>query len=453
MTKPRRITRRAFGAQVAASGAALSLAAHGRSGAQANDETPPTEARKLRYAAVGVGGKGGNNLRLIAECADVEVVALCDVDENALNGAAQRFPNARKYRDWRELLATERENIDAVSVSTPDHMHAPIAMSAINLGKHVFCEKPLTHDVYETRQLTLAARKAGVVTQMDIQIHSYECYRRAVRIIQDGMIGKVKEWHSWITAGYSTPGMKRPDGEDPVPPHLDWDLWLGAVPVRPYKNEQYHPKNWRYWQDFGCGGLGDFGCHIFDPLFTALGLGVPKTIQAETPEFDREVWPSWEIVHYEFPGTPLCAAETIKATWYDGGKRPPDDIVALIEVQPFPESGSIIVGTEGAMLLPHYKDPHLFPSEKFKDYKLPDVGKQNHYIQWANACLGKDTTSAGFDYAGPLTETILVGDVAVRMGGKLLEWDSANLTFTNAPEANELLRRPYREGWSVEGLS
>lgn len=409
---------------------------------------------KLQLAAVGVGGQGGSDLSAIFSSGNVDVVALCDVDETRLTAAASTYKAARKYFDWRELLDKEAANIDAVCVGTPDHMHAPIAYSAISLGKHCYCEKPLTHEVYEARQLRLAAEKAGVVTQMGNQIHAHACYRNAARMIQDGVLGKVKEWHSWISNGYGGENLVRPAVEDPVPDSLHWDLWLGVAPPRPYKSDIYHPGRWRDWRDFGTGAIGDFACHILDPVFTGLGIGAPLRISAEVPEFNDEVWPHWEIIRYEFPGNALTAGDTICATWYDGGKRPGPEAMGLPVDAQLPGAGSAVIGEEGAMILPHYDKPTLlYPVDKFKDYKQPELPSLNHYHQWVNASLGTDTATSNFSYAGPLAETVLLGDIANRCPGQTLEWDAANLRVTNVPEANELLRVPYREGWEVEGLS
>ena len=441
---PKRITRRSFLGHVAA-GAALPLIAPRLSLAQSPNG-------KLQHAAIGVGGKGRSDLGAIFQSGKVDVVAICDIDENNLNECAERHPNARKYRDWRELLAQEEANIDSVDVATPDHMHAPIAMSAIRKGKHVFCEKPLTHEVFEARQLTLEARKAGVVTQMGIQIHSHMAYRGAVRMLRDGAIGKVREWHSWCSAKGSSPGLVRPEGEDPVPPHVAWDLWLGVAPPRPYKEAVYHPGSWRKWQDFGCGALGDFGCHIFDPIFTALGIGAPLTVHAEPQEVGREVWPVSQTVNYMFPGTSMTAGKTISATWRDGGLKPSRDLAPLSEEQALPDSGSLIIGEEGVMLLPHYDEALLLPADKYKDYQKPEPERVNHYTQWVEACLEGKQAPAHFDYAGPLTEAVLVGNVAARLAGQALEWNATALKFANSPEADALLRRPYRPDWHVEGL-
>jgi len=440
-----RTTRRTF-VKHAAACASLPFIARCRTTAQSANA-------RLQHAAIGVGGRGRYVVPAIAGTGKVDLVALCDVDENCLNQAAELYPNARRYRDWRELLAQEDANIDSVSIATPDHTHAPPAMTAIQAGKHVFCEKPLTHEVYEARQLTRAARRAGVVTQMGIQIHGYSVYRRAVRLLREGAIGKVIEWHSWSNAKYSSPGMTRPAGEDPVPPHLDWDLWIGAAPMRAYKEKVYHPGRWRSWQDFGCGALGDFGCHIFDPVFTGLDITAPLTVRAEAPEFSEEVWPHWNIVRYEFPGTKMTGGKTIKATWYDSGKKPARGLAPLPDDEDLPDSGSLIIGEEGTMLLPHIEKARLYPVARFRDYPRPEMDRVNLYAEWVDACLGNGTASANFDYSGPLTEAVLLGLVAVRAAGKTLEWDAAGLRCTNLPEANGLLRRAYRDGWAVKGLS
>jgi hypothetical protein len=242
--------------------------------------------------------------------------------------------------------------------------------------------------------------------------------------------------------------------EDPLPSGLHWDLWLGVAPPRPFKAELYHPRLWRFWQDFGSGALGDFGCHIFDPVFSGLGIGAPLRLTAETPEFADGVWPYWEVIRYEFPATAMAAGDTICATWYDGGKRPGPEAMGLPAGVPLPDAGSVIVGEEGTMVLAHYGKPILlYPEDKFKEFTQPELPSLNHYHQWVNACLGTDTAASSFSNASPLVEAVLLGNVANRCAGQTLEWDAPNLQFTNAPEANALLRVPYREGWEVEGLS
>ncbi len=444
-----RLTRRSFLTAAAASAAAPMILPRRVWGA----------ADKLNHACIGVGGMGGSDLVSIVRGGKVRLVAICDVDENNLKAAAKRLAeeygqtDVRLYRDWRELLDKEADHIDSVNVSTPDHMHAPIAMSAIRRGKHVYCQKPLTHTVLEARRLAQAARRAGVVTQMGIQIHSDIAYRMAVRIIQDGLLGPIKEWHSWKDGGpFATGG--RPAGSDPVPPTVDWDAWIGVAPMRPYKEGTYHPFKWRGWLDFGSGMMGDFTCHIFDPPFTAMGLSHCLSVETEAPadEWNGENYPSWQIHHFEFPGTRYTAGKTIMGHWYSGGKRPPEGLIELPPERKLPGAGSLIIGTEGAMVLPHWAGPQLYPMEKFRGYKRPDVKSLDHYQEWVNACLGQGKTDAGFDYSGPLTETTQLGNLSLRFPGKKLLWDARSLRFTNAPEANAFVHKQYRDGWRIRGL-
>lgn len=413
--------------------------------------SPPSG--KLQHAGIGVGGQGASDLDNINKSGKVQVYALCDIDEQTLQKAAQRYPGAKLYRDWREMLEKEEGNIDSVNVSTPDHSHAPAAMTALRKNIHVFCEKPLTHEVYEARRLTLAARKRGLATQMGIQIHSHDFYRTAVIWLQDGAIGKVKEWHSWSSAVYTTEDKKRPEGADPVPANVDWDLWLGVAPERPYKQDIYHPFKWRCWRDFGGGATGDFGCHIFDPVFTALHIGAPLTIMCKTECVSEEVHPAWTIANYVFPGTPLTAGREICATWLDGGKKPETALSPhLPEGHELPPSGSMLIGEEGTLIIPHVGPPHLYPEEKFKDYPKPELEPKDHYHEFVEAALGNCTAGANFDFSGPLTEAVLLSNVANRFPGKTLQWDTHRLKFDNNSEATEFLRRRYRKGWSVRGL-
>ncbi len=413
--------------------------------------SPPSG--RLQHAAIGVGGQGASDLGNIFSSGKVDVVALCDVDQMTLAKAAQTYPGARLYQDWREMLEKEEKNIDSVNVSTPDHTHAPASMTAIRKGKHVFCEKPLTHEIYEARKVTLAARKHRVATQMGIQIHSHDFYRTAVEWVKQGAIGKVKEWHSWCAAIYTTDDKKRPEGSDPIPAHLNWDIWLGVAPERPFKRYVYHPFWWRRWRDFGGGATGDFGCHIFDPVFTALNIGAPLTISCEAESVSEEVWPGWTVANYVFPGTALTAGKTIAATWMDGPKRP---TVGLSPHLPkdcaLPPSGSMLIGEDGTMILPHVGAPLLYPQEKFKNYPQPKLEPKNHYHEFVEAALGKGVPGANFDFAGPLAEAVLLANVANRFPGKTLEWNSRRLRFTNSQEANSHLWRRYRKGWHVRGL-
>jgi predicted dehydrogenase len=414
-----------------------------------NGQTPPSE--KLNLASIGVGGQGGSDIGQLAG-GPIHMVAVCDVDEQNRNKAASRFPSAKTFTDWRELLDRLDKQIDAVSVSTPDHMHAPISMSAIRRGKHVYCQKPLTHTIHEARRITAAAREAKVVTQMGIQIHSSIEYRMATEIIQAGAIGKVKAVHAWSDRPGWPQGGPRPKGQSPVPPSLNWDLWLGVAPQRPYVADAYAPFKWRGILDFGCGALGDMGCHIIDTPFTALKLTSPTQVTAEGPGCTADMHPAWEIIHYEFPGTEYTAGPTLNLTWYDGDHRPAESLVALGRGQHFPSNGSIFIGEKGSILLPHVGGPQLLPREDFLTYKRPKLPGHDHYLQWVKACLGKDHASANFDFAGPLTETVLLGVLAARFPGKHLQWDAANLRVKNLPEANEFVRVAYRPGWEVAGL-
>ncbi len=440
------ITRRTFIKHAAAAGMAGPLIVPRLSFA-----SPPSS--KLQHAAIGVDRQGAHDLSNIYSSGKVAVVALCDIDRNSLMKAAQKYPDARLYRDWREMLEQEEKNIDSVSVATPDHTHAPAAMTAIRKGKHVFCEKPLTHEVYEARQLTLAARKRGVATQMGIQIHSHDVYRTAVHWLKEGAIGKVKEWHSWCSASYTNADKKRPGGEDPIPRGVDWDLWIGVAPERPYKTDVYHPFKWRAWRNFGGGATGDFGCHIFDPVFTALGIGAPLTVSCKAECISDEVWPAWVMADYEFPGAALTAGKTIHATWMDGGKQPAMNLSPhLPEGYGPPSSGSMLIGEEGTLIIPHVAAPKLFPEEKFKDYPQPKWEPKSHYHEFVEAAMGNGVAGANFDFSGPLTEAVLLASVANRFPDQTLEWNAKKLRFNNCREANAYLRRRYRAGWKVRGL-
>ena len=442
----KQVTRRTFIKQVATASVATPLIVPRLSFA-----APPSG--RLQHGAIGVGGQGAHDLREIHGSGNVDVVALCDIDEQTLQRAAQIHPKARLYRDWREMLEQEEKRIDSVNVSTPDHTHAPASMTAIRKKKHVFCEKPLTHEVYEARKLMLAAEKKGVATQMGIQIHSHDYYRRAVHWLREGAIGKVKEWHSWSSAAFTTEDKRRPPGEDPVPPHVDWDLWLGAAPERPYKKDVYHPFEWRRWRDFGGGATGDFGCHIFDPVFTALDIAAPLSITCKAESVSDEVWPAWVETEYLFPGTELTAGNTIRGTWRDGGKQPDKNLSPHLPAEfKLPASASMLIGEEGTLIIPHVAEPELYPVRKFENYPHPDLEPKNHYHEFVEGALGNGVPGANFDFAGPLAEAVLLANVANRFPGKTLEWSADKLRFTNSDEAHKYLRRRYRKGWKVRGL-
>ncbi len=406
----------------------------------------------LRHASFGASNQAWEDLSSIASCPGVEIVAVCDVDLTHTADVRNRFPQARIYQDWRELLDKEAKNIDSVNVSVPDHMHAPIGVSAMQLGKNVYGEKPLAHDLYEVRRMAEIARKQKVVTQMGIQIHSTSQYRKAVRVIQDGVIGKVREVHTWSnkTWGDTT---ARPDRTDPVPAGFDWNLWLGVCAERPFiGNEYYHPENWRKRLDFGTGTFGDMGCHIFDPVFSSIKLTAPLTVRSEGPAPNEWNWAMDAKIHYLFPGTDYTAEKTLPVTWYDGAQKPPPEITALAGGRRLPDQGSVFLGTAGVMVLPHVGRPQLYPVEKYHDYVAPEIESANHWHQFANACMGKDKTTADFAYAGPLTESVLLGGVASHFPQTTLKWSAAHQKFDLAA-ATHLVRREYRRGWSVKGLS
>lgn len=445
---PIRTSRRRFMKQVAVAGAALSIPAASWSRVLGANG-------RLRVASVGTGGKGWSDLTATAASPHVEVVALCDIDESKehLGRAAEQYPQARRFTDWRKLFEDQKE-FDALIVSTPDHMHAPVSLPAMQLGKHVQCQKPLTHTVFEARQMRLAAKKYNVVTQMGNQIQSHEAYRTAVKLVHDGVIGKVREVHSWQSGKMGWILVDdRPPGAEPVPETLHWDEWLGVAPARPYLPKIYHSFNWRAWQDFSNGQLGDFGCHILDPVFMALKLTAPLTIQADAPPINREVWTKSSTVSYEFPGTELTAGKTIKLTWYDGeGKFPPREALGLPEKYALPGSGSILLGEKGSLVIPHVAMPQLLPEEKFADFKIPVVPSRDHYVSWADACRGEDKTTSLFDYSGPLSETVLLGTIAIRLPGKALSWNTEKLEISGSPHAQGLVTKSYRAGWQPQWI-
>ncbi len=406
----------------------------------------------LRHASFGAAGMAGEDLNELTKCKALKLVAVAEVDLNRAVKLKERFPDVTVYQDWRKMLDAEAKNIDSVNVSTPDHMHASMAMSALQLGKHVYCQKPLTHDLHEVRTLTEFARKKKLVTQMGIQIHSLSCYRMVPQLVQGGVIGKVKEVHSWCTRGWGDPS-PLPDHTDPVPEGLNWDLWLGVCAERPFIGKSYyHPAEWRKRLDFGTGSLGDMGCHIFDPVFSALKLTAPISVRSEGPAPNQWNWALDSHIRYVFPGNAYTAENTVSLTWYDGSAKPPAEVHALLENDPLPETGSIIVGTEGVLVVPHIARPILYPDKKFGTYKYPDVPAINHWSEFVDACAGKGQTSTHFDYAGPLTESVLLGTVATRFPQTTLTWKASKLKFTEAA-ANQFIRRKYRHGWSVKGLS
>lgn len=441
---------------------------------------PPS--RVLRHASFGASGMAWADIQAICSNPFVKLVAVADVDLRRVKQVKEAFPDVRIYQDWRQLLDKEGRHLDSVNVSTPDHLHAPIALSAMQRGLHCYCQKPLAHNLHETRVLTRIAREKGLVTQMGIQIHSEKVYRQAVALLRAGAIGKVREVHTWSSKKWGDAGSPPTAPAQAAPEGFDWDLWLGPAAARPFVGGgYYHPGNWRKRLDFGTGTFGDMGCHIFDPVFEGLALTAPRTLRSEGPAPDAWNWSVDARIRYVFPGTPYTADSVLPVTWYDGDQRPPPDLLAQVTPvelteaatsEPEPgedpraaarrralarrvpmDQGSIFVGTEGLLHLPHIGPPRLLPETKFKDYPLPEATGSHHWSDWAEACTGRSGRPlAPFDYSGPLTEAVLLGSVAVRFPQQTLVWNADALRFENEPAANAFVRRTYRTGWEVAGL-
>ncbi|MFT5151576.1 MAG: putative dehydrogenase, partial [Planctomycetota bacterium] len=385
---------------------------------------------QLNVACIGVGGMGGSDLASISSASNVNIVALCDVDANNLGAAAKKHATAKTFTDWRMLLDEMHKDIDAVSVSTPDHMHAPIALSAMSLGKHVYCQKPIAHSLHECRAMTKVAARQKVVTQMGTQIHSQGAYRTAVATLQSGVIGKVTEAHLWVSKSWAGPAAGRPAHTDAIPDTLDWNLWLGVAPERPFVKDIYHAARWRGWKDFGCGTLGDMGCHIFDPVFTALGIGSPSKVVSRGPAHFEESFAADSDVNYEFPATRYTKGK-LKMRWTDGnaGSRPDASRAQLPEGVSLPGAGSFLVGEKGVMVIPHWSAPRFYSKGEVMDAKVTEMPNLNHYHEWADACRGEGESSTPFSYSGPLTEAVLAGTIAGRFPDRELNWDAARLSF------------------------
>ena len=405
----------------------------------------------VRHASFGASNQAGSDIRELTKFPELQLVAVAEVDLSRTARLKERHPDVKIYQDWRKLLEAEAKNIDSVNVSVPDHMHASIAMSAMQLGKHVYCQKPLAHDLHEVRALTEYAANRRFATQMGIQIHSTSYYRMAARLVQSGVIGKVKEAHAWCPKSWGDPS-PLPSTTATPPPDLDWDVWIGVCAERPFIGDAYyHPQNWRKRLDFGTGTFGDMGCHIFDPIFTALGLGAPISVRSEGPAPNQWNWALDSHIHYEFHGTPYTAEKTFPMTWYDGAAKPKKEVLALLEGDEPPNSGSIVIGTQGTLVIPHVAHPILYPDKKFKDFKYPDVPNGDHYGEFVEACRGLCLTSAPLSYAGPLTEAVLLGGIASRFPKTTLKWDAAKMKFNKAA-ADKFISREYRKGWQVEAL-
>lgn len=468
--------------------------------ASAADElasTSPNE--RINVASIGIGGKGDGDSDQCAKHANL--IGICDIDDKRLDSKAKRYPKAQKFNDFRQMLDKLGKEIDAVTISTPDFTHAVATMMAIKMGKAVYTQKPLAHDVYEARQLRLAAREYKVASQMGNQGTSTAGIRAGVEAIQAGAIGDVAEVHVWTDRPTNwwpqSPDVRSRPPEAPIPDYVHWDLWLGTAPARPYGEkvsfktpkgsrivEPYHPHNWRGWQDFGCGALGDMGCHTANLPFMALKLAYPSSIVAESEELNPETYPAWAHVTYEFPARDEMPA--VKLNWYEGHREgklvaPPQDLIEKVvaehnkilqakgdkrvkdgKVVGLNKGGSIMVGSKGILYSPgdYGNEWYLLPAEEYHDWKAPAPtlprpadskggNDEDHKIEWLAAVKGGPKPMSNFDYSGLLAETILLGNVAIRAGGARLEWDGPNMKFPNAPQAEKLLKRQYREPWSL----
>ncbi|NNE90476.1 MAG: Gfo/Idh/MocA family oxidoreductase [Verrucomicrobiales bacterium] len=410
---------------------------------------------KLRFAGIGCNGMGWKDVSTIGSHSRVEMVAFCDVDSTRLDKVEKGWPGLPKFSDWRELFDKMEDKIDAVNVTVPDHSHAVITQEALKRGIHVYCQKPLTHTVWEARQIAKLAEKSGCVTRMGNQIHSEPQYRTTKLIVQEEKtIGKIKEVHTWIDAmGHGRSGLLNPPAKsDPLPDSLNWDVWCGPEEVRDWGGYRvYHPFTWRDWQWCGSGSMGDNGCHLLDPLYTAMNLTDPITVKAEHSGMNDDIWPAREQIEFIYPGTEFTAGDTLKITWYDGGLRPNWNYPGVPKGKDLLQPASLLVGEKGYLLVPHWGTPKLYPEKDFADYQLPDAGPAHHWHDWVDACLaGNPKISDNFQYAGPLTEAVMLGNIAVQFPGETLEWDPKKLRIGNREEANRFLTKKYRKGFEVE---
>ena len=471
-SKNNKISRRNFLGGAAAAAAAFTVLPRYVLGGAGH--VAPSE--KINIAVIGAGGQGKHNIKGLLQHDDVQVMAVCDVTEQAdysrfyYRGTAGRKPvldlikkhyadrkatakykDCVEYVDFRRMLEKEKD-IDAVLIATPDHIHATAAMAAINNKKHVYCEKPLARSIYETRKVTEAARRAGVATQMGNQGHSSETIRLTCEWIWDGAIGDIREVHAWSNAGigWADYRVARPDETPPVPAGMDWDLWLGPAKKRPY-HIAYAPYNWRGWWDFGTGAIGDMACHNMDPAFWALKLGHPISVEGSATNINPETTPFGSIVHYQFPAR--GSMPPVKMTWYGGGLMPPRPE----ELEPGRRlagggNGILFVGDRGKIMCSGWGgSPRIIPENRMKAYKLPPktiTRSKGHHRDWLDACKGGPPASANFDYAGPMTEVVLLGNVALRAGEKLA-WDGKNMKAADSAKAEKFIRPEYQNGWTL----
>jgi predicted dehydrogenase len=409
----------------------------------------------LQVASIGVGGMGGATMKGVASHPKAKIVAICDLDARSLDAAADAHPDAAKFSDWRDLLSKYIDKFDAVTIGTPDHMHAAPAVIALRAKKHVYVQKPMAPTLHECRVITQEAAKAGVVTQLGNQGRSSIESRMTVELLRSGAIGKIKEvlmWENKPLSWWPKNTELRSVG-DPIPANLNWDLWLGVREPRPYLENTYHPKTWRAWFDFGVGEMGDMGCHHFDTTFDALQLTAPTRVRQTTPGSSGPLWGEKRIVELIFPGSQYTAGSTVQITWHDGGMQPDMSKIKLPKsVKELPASGTYWIGESGAIFKRYTAAPVVLPEENFPQSKYPrDLPKQDHYHDFVDAILQGRKACDEFTHGGPLTEAVLVGAMADRVAGEWLDWNAKALQFNN-PRATALVRRDYREGWRVPGL-
>jgi len=454
------MTRRTFVTGAAAGAAALTVVPRHVLGGPRT--VPPSE--KVTIAAIGVGDQGKRDLKSFLDRSDTRILAVCDVDANNRNFGRDMVngkygdQQCAAHNDFRELLATEKD-LDAVLAVVPDHSHAVVSMAAMKAGKHVYCQKPMTLTVYEAHRLAEAARETKVATQLGTANQAKDGPRLLREWIEDGAIGAVREVHIWSNRPFWPQGIDRPQDTPPVPPTLDWDLWLGPAPYRPY-HPAYLPLVFRGWWDFGTGALGDMGCYAFDTVFRALNLKYPTSVEGcgscfarkmwARLEMNRETFPQASLLRWEFPARGEMPPVTI--TWYDGGLRPPRP-EGLDEAEPMGEEGMFFVGDKGTIMTAFSGDnPRLIPAAKMEAYKKPpktlprSIG---HHSEWIRACKGGEPAGANFEFSSIVTEALLLGNVALRAENKKLFWDGPSLKVTNVPEANQYLHREYRRGWTL----
>jgi predicted dehydrogenase len=414
---------------------------------------------RLHVASIGVGGKGRGEVRDSAQ-AGAQIVALCDVDRDRAKATVKEFPNAPFYEDFREMLEKQAKTIDAVTVSTPDHTHCVASVMAMQMGKHCYCQKPLTRTIWEARQMAEAAKANNVATQMGNQAHAGEAIRRGVELIRAGLVGKVQEVHTWTNRPIWPQGMESlPAGED-VPKHLNWDLWVGPGAKHPYSNA-YVPFKWRGWRDYGCGALGDMACHIMDMPYWALDLGYPTTIEAEFEDNTKVAFPNWQTITYRFPATDYCV-DDLRFVWYDGVKRggqshmPPEEVTdgaGMPAADAVSRYDMVIIGEKGKFFFQRGSlgSATTSPADLLEQCNPPKTIRRvpNEDVEWQQACKGGPPALSNFvDYAGRLTEVVLAGDLPVALGKKI-EWDGKAMVAKNAPEAETLVKPTYREGWEM----